>query len=104
MYTGLVVSFLWVCTTKLNIWLNALRKVLYKYAELFCSFETQFLFKNRLQFQIAHKKDNEKKLMFHHSMLSKNIEDQMTFNAMNYLLGHYDKAKEGYEKILKEHK
>uniref|UniRef100_A0A914C3E8 Intraflagellar transport protein 56 n=1 Tax=Acrobeloides nanus TaxID=290746 RepID=A0A914C3E8_9BILA len=59
---------------------------------------------NRLLFHVAHRLNDEKKLMFHHSQLKDTIEDQLCLASVHYLRSHYQQAIDIYKKILVKHK
>ncbi|KAI1720726.1 tetratricopeptide repeat domain-containing protein [Ditylenchus destructor] len=59
---------------------------------------------NRLLFHVAHKLNDEKKLMLHHSQLKDTIEDQLCLASIHYLRSHYQQAIDIYKKILAKNK
>lgn len=48
---------------------------------------------NRLLFHIAHRLDQESRVLAHHRMLSDTVEDQLTLAAMHYARGHYQNVR-----------
>ncbi|CAD8102938.1 unnamed protein product [Paramecium sonneborni] len=58
----------------------------------------------RLQFHIAHKKNDEKNLMTYHHKISDNVHDQLCLAAIHYLRGHYEEATDAYKKLLLENR
>jgi len=56
--------------------------------------------KTRLQFHLAHKLGDEKKLMEHHQELEDVIEDQLSLASIHYLRSHYQEAIDIYKRIL----
>ncbi|KAJ3367176.1 Intraflagellar transport protein 56 [Allomyces arbusculus] len=58
---------------------------------------------NRLQFHLAHKFNDEKRLMVHHQHLQDVVEDQLTLASIHYLRGHYQEAIDIYKRLLAEH-
>uniref|UniRef100_A0A915CTY8 Intraflagellar transport protein 56 n=1 Tax=Ditylenchus dipsaci TaxID=166011 RepID=A0A915CTY8_9BILA len=59
---------------------------------------------NRLLFHVAHKLNDEKKLMLQHSQLKDTIEDQLCLASIHYLRSHYQQAIDIYKKVLSKHK
>merc|ERR1711998_790461 len=58
--------------------------------------------KNRLLFHVAHKVDDQDKLMQHHQALTDTWEDQLSLAAIHYLRGHYQEATDIYKRLLLE--
>lgn len=56
--------------------------------------------RNRLQFHLSHKFNDEKRLLAHHQSLQNVIEDQLSLAAIHYLRTHYQEAIDIYKKIL----
>jgi intraflagellar transport protein 56 len=56
--------------------------------------------KTRLQFHLAHKLGDEKKLMEHHQELEDVVEDQLSLASIHYLRSHYQEAIDIYKRIL----
>jgi hypothetical protein len=56
--------------------------------------------KTRLQFHLAHKLGDEKKLMEYHQELEDVIEDQLSLASIHYLRSHYQEAIDIYKRIL----
>ncbi|RZF45714.1 hypothetical protein LSTR_LSTR005009 [Laodelphax striatellus] len=56
--------------------------------------------KTRLQFHLAHKLGDEKKLMEHHQHLQDIIQDQLSLASIHYLRSHYQEAIDIYKRIL----
>lgn len=55
---------------------------------------------NRLLFHIAHKFNDEAKLMMYHQKLQDTIEDQLSLAAIHYFRNHYQEATDVYKRIL----
>lgn len=55
---------------------------------------------NRLLFHIAHKFNDEGKLMVYHQRLQDTIEDQLSLAAIHYFRNHYQEATDIYKRIL----
>ncbi|CAD8208276.1 unnamed protein product [Paramecium octaurelia] len=58
----------------------------------------------RLQFHIAHKKNDEKNLMTYHHKIQETVHDQLCLAAIHYLRGHYEEATDAYKKLLLENR
>ncbi|XP_068632035.1 intraflagellar transport protein 56 [Battus philenor] len=56
--------------------------------------------KNRLQFHLAHKLNDEEALMSAHAALRDVPEDQLSLAAVHYLRAHYQEAIDVYKKLL----
>ncbi|XP_050525440.1 intraflagellar transport protein 56 isoform X7 [Daktulosphaira vitifoliae] len=56
--------------------------------------------KIRLQFHLAHKQSDEKKLMEFHELLADVVEDQLSLAAIHYLRSHYQEAIDLYKKLM----
>ena len=56
--------------------------------------------RTRLQFHLAHKFGDEKKLMQFHQQLEDVIEDQLSLASIHYLRSHYQEAIDIYKRIL----
>lgn len=56
--------------------------------------------KTRLQFHLAHKQGDEKKLIEYHELLADVIEDQLSLAAIHYLRSHYQEAIDIYKKLI----
>lgn len=59
---------------------------------------------NRLQFHLAHKFNDEARLMYCHQKLHDTTEDKLSFAAIHYLRSHYNEAIEIYKRILLENR
>lgn len=59
---------------------------------------------NRLQFHLAHKFNDESRLMYCHQKLQDTTEDNLSFAAIHYLRSHYNEAIELYKRILLENR
>eukprot|EP00002_Diphylleia_rotans_P017202 TRINITY_DN333_c0_g1_i1.p1 TRINITY_DN333_c0_g1~~TRINITY_DN333_c0_g1_i1.p1 ORF type:complete len:554 (+),score=141.49 TRINITY_DN333_c0_g1_i1:64-1725(+) len=57
---------------------------------------------NRILFHIAHKMNDENKLMLHHQRLEDTIEDQLCLSSIHCLRSHYQEAIDIYKRILLE--
>ena len=55
---------------------------------------------NRLLFHLAHKFNDEKRLMGYHANLKDVIEDQLSLASIHYLRSHYQEAIDIYKRIL----
>jgi intraflagellar transport protein 56 len=60
--------------------------------------------KNRLLFHIAHKHNEENKLMQHHQKLTDTKEDQLSLAAIHYLRSHFQEATDIYKRLLLENR
>jgi hypothetical protein len=49
--------------------------------------------KNRLLFHVAHKSNNESKLLMYHQKLSDTTEDQLSLAAIHYLRSHFQEVR-----------
>jgi len=58
----------------------------------------------RLLFHIAHKQNDENKLMVYHQKLSDTKEDQLSLAAIHYLRNHYQEATDIYKRLLLENR
>ncbi|XP_076055072.1 tetratricopeptide repeat domain 26 [Oratosquilla oratoria] len=56
--------------------------------------------RTRLFFHLAHKFNDEKRLMMHHQQLEDIIEDQLSLASIHYLRSHYQEAIDIYKRIL----
>lgn len=56
--------------------------------------------RTRLFFHLAHKFNDEKRLMMHHQQLEDVIEDQLSLASIHYLRSHYQEAIDIYKRIL----
>ncbi|XP_075210998.1 tetratricopeptide repeat domain 26 [Lycorma delicatula] len=61
---------------------------------------TQHQLKTRLLFHLAHKLNDEKRLMEHHQQLQDIIQDQLSLASIHYLRSHYQEAIDIYKRIL----
>lgn len=59
---------------------------------------------NRVQFHLAHKFNDEKRLMGYHQHLQNILEDQLSLAAIHYLRTHYQEAIDIYRKLLLENR
>lgn len=73
---------------------------LYKEASEACEAAPDSCLKNRLQFHLSYKFNDEQKLMGYHQKLQNIIEDQLSLAAIHYLRTHYQEAIDIYKKIL----
>jgi len=60
--------------------------------------------KNRLLFHIAHKHNEENKLMTYHQKLTDTKEDQLSLAAIHYLRSHFQEATDIYKRLLLENR
>jgi len=58
--------------------------------------------KNRLLFHVAHKVDDQDKLMMRHQELTDTNEDQLSLAAIHYLRSHFQEATDIYKRLLLE--
>ena len=56
----------------------------------------------RLQFHLAHKLNDEDKLMVHHGKLKTTVEDQLSLASIHYLRSHFQEATDIYKRVLLE--
>jgi len=56
----------------------------------------------RLLFHLAHKLNDEDKLMQHHGKLKTCVEDQLSLASIHYLRSHYQEATDIYKRVLLE--
>ncbi|KAG0730255.1 Intraflagellar transport protein 56 [Chionoecetes opilio] len=56
--------------------------------------------RTRIFFHLAHKFNDEKRLMMHHQQLEDVIEDQLSLASIHYLRSHYQEAIDIYKRIL----
>ena len=56
--------------------------------------------RTRLFFHLAHKFNDETRLMMHHQQLQDVIEDQLSLASIHYLRSHYQEAIDIYKRIL----
>lgn len=54
----------------------------------------------RLQFHLAHKLNDEERLMECHKQLEDIIEDQLSLASIHYLRAHYQEGIDIYKKVL----
>eukprot|EP00993_Chasmostoma_nieuportense_P000020 NODE_1018_length_1709_cov_41.128319_g956_i0.p1 GENE.NODE_1018_length_1709_cov_41.128319_g956_i0~~NODE_1018_length_1709_cov_41.128319_g956_i0.p1 ORF type:complete len:558 (+),score=226.90 NODE_1018_length_1709_cov_41.128319_g956_i0:18-1691(+) len=59
---------------------------------------------NRLLFHIAHKFNDENKLMVYHQKLQETLEDQLSLASIHYLRNHFQEATDIYKRILLENR
>jgi len=60
--------------------------------------------KTRVLFHVAHKMNDEQKLMEYHQQLSDTKEDQLCLAAIHYLRNHYQEATDIYKRMLLENR
>ena len=60
--------------------------------------------KNRLLFHLAHKIDDQDKLMMRHQALTDTQEDQLSLAAIHYLRSHFQEATDIYKRLLLENR
>jgi len=60
--------------------------------------------KNRLLFHIAHKVDDQDKLMMRHQEITDTQEDQLSLAAIHYLRSHFQEATDIYKRLLLENR
>jgi len=58
----------------------------------------------RVLFHVAHKQNNEEKLMGLHRQLQDVIEDQMCLASMHYMRSHFQEALDIYKRYLVENR
>ena len=59
---------------------------------------------NRLLFHLAHKLNDENKLMIYHQKLTDDTEDQLSLASIHYLRNHYQEAVDIYKRLLLENR
>lgn len=59
---------------------------------------------NRLLFHIAHKFNDENKLMVYHQKLQETLEDQLSLASIHYFRNHFQEATDIYKRILLENR
>eukprot|EP00163_Fabomonas_tropica_P001008 TRINITY_DN1075_c0_g1_i2.p1 TRINITY_DN1075_c0_g1~~TRINITY_DN1075_c0_g1_i2.p1 ORF type:complete len:500 (+),score=148.85 TRINITY_DN1075_c0_g1_i2:707-2206(+) len=59
---------------------------------------------NRLLFHLAHKFNDETKLMSYHSRLQDTVEDQLSLASIHHLRSHYQEATDIYKRMLLENR
>lgn len=60
--------------------------------------------RTRLFFHLAHKFNDENRLMMHHQQLEDVIEDQLSLASIHYLRAHYQESIDIYKRILMENR
>jgi intraflagellar transport protein 56 len=60
--------------------------------------------RTRILFHVAHKTNNEQKLMEYHQQLSDTKEDQLCLAAIHYVRNHYQEATDIYKRMLLENR
>ncbi|KAJ1458800.1 hypothetical protein M885DRAFT_512620 [Pelagophyceae sp. CCMP2097] len=60
--------------------------------------------RNRLLFHVAHKRDDQDKLMLRHQELTDTNEDQLSLAAIHYLRSHFQEATDIYKRLLLENR
>ncbi|CEM02602.1 unnamed protein product [Vitrella brassicaformis CCMP3155] len=76
----------------------------YKEAEEAAKKGTEGSLRTRLLFHIAHKANDEKKMVELHRQLQSSTEDQLCLAAIQYLRNHYQEATEIYKRLLMENR
>eukprot|EP01029_Cantina_marsupialis_P029588 TRINITY_DN781879_c0_g1_i1.p1 TRINITY_DN781879_c0_g1~~TRINITY_DN781879_c0_g1_i1.p1 ORF type:complete len:567 (-),score=129.66 TRINITY_DN781879_c0_g1_i1:163-1803(-) len=93
-------------TSELRLYIAACLYYLCKYKEC----ETEALkaksgsLQNRILFHVAHKLNDENKLMMFHQKLSDQKEDRLSLAAIHYLRSHFQEATDIYKRMLVEYK
>jgi len=59
---------------------------------------------NRLLFHVAHRLNDEAKLMEHHQQLQDTTEDQLSLASIHYLRNHFQEATDIYKRLLLENR
>ncbi|XP_056379757.1 intraflagellar transport protein 56 isoform X2 [Hyla sarda] len=77
---------------------------MYKEAEEAANKAPKSHLQNRLLFHLAHKFNDEKKLMVFHQNLQDIIEDQLSLASIHYMRSHYQEAIDIYKRILLENR
>ncbi|XP_075038989.1 intraflagellar transport protein 56 isoform X2 [Mixophyes fleayi] len=77
---------------------------MYKEAEEAANKGPKSRLQNRLLFHLAHKFNDEKKLMVFHQNLQDIIEDQLSLASIHYMRSHYQEAIDIYKRILLENR
>ncbi|XP_073448806.1 intraflagellar transport protein 56 isoform X2 [Aquarana catesbeiana] len=77
---------------------------MYKEAEEAANKAAKSRLQNRLLFHLAHKFNDEKRLMVFHQNLQDIIEDQLSLASIHYMRSHYQEAIDIYKRILLENR
>nr|XP_033789287.1 intraflagellar transport protein 56 isoform X1 [Geotrypetes seraphini] len=77
---------------------------MYKEAEEAATKAPKSRLQNRLLFHLAHKFNDEKKLMNFHQNLQDITDDQLSLASIHYMRSHYQEAIEIYKRILQENR
>merc|ERR1711959_421399 len=77
---------------------------MYKEAEEEANKGPQCPLQVRLLFHLAHKLNDEDKLMVHHGKLKTTVEDQLSLAAIHYLRSHFQEATDIYKRLLLENR
>jgi len=75
---------------------------MYKEAEEEANKGPQCPLQVRLLFHLAHKLNDEDKLMVHHGKLKTTVEDQLSLASIHYLRSHFQEATDIYKRVLLE--
>lgn len=59
---------------------------------------------NRLLFHLAHRLNDENKLMMHHQKLADTTLDQLSLASIHYLRNHFQEATDIYKRLLLENR
>jgi intraflagellar transport protein 56 len=57
---------------------------------------------NRILFHLAHRMNDETKLMKYHAKITDSIEDQLSLASIHYLRSHFQEATDIYKRLLIE--
>lgn len=76
----------------------------YKAAEKSALKGSKGALRNRLMFHIAHKQNDESKLLEYHQKLTDNQKDSLSLAAIHYLRNHFQEAIEIYKRLLLENR
>ncbi|KAM9325585.1 intraflagellar transport protein 56 isoform 2-T2 [Gastrophryne carolinensis] len=91
-----------------DVWVNLACTLfflgMYKEAEEAANRAPKSRLQNRLLFHLAHKFNDEKKLMVFHQNLQDIIEDQLSLASIHYMRSHYQEAIDIYKRILLENR
>jgi len=76
----------------------------YKDAEEVAERGPQSALQNRLLFHLAHRLNDESKLMLYHQRLHDTTEDQLSLASIHYLRNHFQEATDIYKRLLLENR
>eukprot|EP00741_Cyanophora_paradoxa_P016143 tig00000042_g15583.t1 len=77
---------------------------MYKEAEDNALKGPQSRLQTRILFHVAHKFNDESKLMIYHQKLTESVEDQLSLASIHYLRSHFQEATDIYKRLLLENR